>query len=773
MKIHKLKKGTDEIAPLSHTNAVYCPDGLNLTEHLGKLEDAVMPNGYVKHYVDVEYSASPYYVNAVPRLVVQNSKWFGTAPIPLKNGETIIFECYAHSGLTALAKVDSSVEPASSVTALTVESVGDGDFKTYTYTANEDMYVKISCSEDYGLTVKILKDVKVADNAIDYLEQKIDTSSRDYVKDAGEVMPYQEIGSTDYAVIMMYGQSLSIGQESPASFVDEDVEGCYMLEGGVHSTSGSKLLPLNTGLPRTEDVASGSQDPVVSATKAFVNLYHKAHPEDKNTKFIAISLGVGGKSLVLFADESRYSWAETSYMEDRVIPCLTALKAIADAEGKTISLCSLIWCQGETDYGTSYIGKTYAEWFAASPANFGGSLDAYKQGLHDLYDDIFSNAQTIFGADNQIAPPPFFAYALGGKWITNAFLTINHATYELAEELDIMWIVGPNYPVPDYNGGHLAMNGYRWYGEYIAKAMYYALIKGVEWKPLQPTSIEIVNGNVEINFDKPVTLDTYTNDACPDYGFVLRQGTAAQLDAAKAASSSAYNVGISSVLLSQDGKKIVITPSAALTDDCVEVIYAGKCGTYSSEHFHGSGNVRDNDTWRSLYNYKDDAGDHGNLTNSEYWQREVAGASDTQPMWDSATTYDYGDVVRYTLSGTTYKCTSLCNENTNKPPFKSGGAPNVGVAWQEATYDETAPDFDESVLNDNGYAYGATVNITEISSVFGKRTIKSLRGGDTNGNKVYPYTKVDFKPLDSNDNSIVGKKYPMQNWCINFYVRLE
>jgi len=82
-------------------------------------------------------------------------------------------------------------------------------------------------------------------------------------------------------------------------------------------------------------------------------------------------------------------------------------------------------------------------------------------------------------------------------------------------------------------------------------------------------------------------------------------------------------------------------------------------------------------------------------------------------------------------------------------------------------------DFDESVLVGSGYAYGATVNITEISSVFGKRTIKSLRGDDTNGNKVYPYTKVDYKPEDANGNSIVGKKYPMQNWCVSFYVRLE
>lgn len=777
MKIEKLKKGTTEIAPLSHTDAVYCNDGLNLTSHLDNLEDVVQPNGYMQSYEVVDYSPSQYWLDSTPHAHQRNSDQFSTTPIELKNGETIEFECNADGRVSALAKLSSAIESASMTAQrllVGTSASNTNEVKTYTYTATADMYVKISCYCNGGLTVKINRPTKIADNAIELLEKMIsDEKLINYSIDTGEILSYQEIGKTDYAVIMMYGQSLSIGQESPAGFDDEPIERCYMLRGGVHTTSSDTLVPLNSGMMEIKDgIMYGSQDPVVSAVKAFVNLYHKEHPEDTNTQFIAVSLGVGGRSLITFDNANRYPWASEHYMDTRVIPCLTSLKAIADAEGKTISLCSLIWCQGETDYSSSFIGDSYSTWYARQASNFGGSLDAYKQGLKYLYEDIFAHAQTIFGATSQVAPPPFFAYALGGGWIGNAFLTINMATYELADELDSMCIIAPNYPVPDYNGGHLAMNGYRWYGEYIAKAMYYALIKKVEWTPLQPTSVELVNGNIEVSFDRAVMFDTYTNDECPDYGFVIRQGTASQLNNAKGAGSTEYNVAISSITLSDDGKKITIVPNTALTADCVEVVYAGNVGTYSARHFQGSGNVRDYDKWLALYNYKGDDGDHGNRATAAYWSIAVATASDEQAFWDSATEYDYGDVVRYTKNGTTYKCTSLRDGNTNNPPVTSDGMAGGGVGWDVIDYDDSVSLLDETVLNGNGYAYGAKVNIENIASVFGYSTLQSLVGSSSGGNKTYPFNEVDYRPEDANGNSIVGSKYPMQNWCVNFYKRI-
>lgn len=785
MKIEQLRKKGTPFVPITHAKAVYFDDGHNLHTHLANVETPLSTGGVYRDVME-EYAFMPsvFWCDATPRVSYRQRNQFSTTPIQLLAGDTLIFDCYCDGRLSALASLTSMEESISmSASRKLVGSSSQEEIKRYTYTAETDIIVKITCYDSKPLKVYISRNVKVADNSIEDLSERIEDAEESvanvdrfaqYDNNAGEGVDYQEFGATDYAIIMMYGQSLSIGQENPAGYDDPDVENCYMLEGGVHSIGGSKLIPLGTGMPISEGINSQRQDPVISTAKAFVNLYHKAHPEDTHTKFIAISLGVGGRSLVTFADSSRYPWITTSYMEDRVKPCLTALKAIATSEGKTISIGALIWCQGETDYSSTYIGKSYAEWYALHASNFGGSLDAYKQGLKDLRNDITTVARTIFGADNQQLEPPFFAYALGGGWIGNSFLTINHAIYDLANEIPNMWIIAPNYPVPDYNGGHLAMNGYRWYGEYIAKAMYYTLIKRTPWSPLKPTSVELSGGKVVVHFDRAITIDTYTNDECPDYGFVVRQGTITQLNSARSGASE-YNMTISSVVVGADGKSIEITTEEPLTSEAVEVIYAGTSGTtYANRHVKGSGNVRDNDNWRALYTFRSDNGDHGNLATGNYWTNEVASAEDiaTYSVWDSATSYSYGDIVIYTFQSTAYKCTSLRQENKNNPPITSDGYAGYGTAWERVNYDANVSDIDEQMLAGNGYAYGAKVNVPNIGMAIGMSTMQSLIGSTTGGNKVYPYTKVDYSPVDSQGNSIVGKKYPMQNWCINFYKRI-
>lgn len=708
MKVQQLKKDGQSIVPITHTSAVIDSNGHSAQYHFDKTENAIQAEGVYAERTSINYEPSLYWVGATPKVGRRTSNQFSTKPFYVNQGEKIHINCACDGRLALLAKLTSD-EESLEMTANRL-MIGTAQFEAldYLYTASESMWVKVTCYDTFPLSIEIERKNKIADNKIDYLENKISESSavkENYERDFGEVLDYQKIGQTDYAVIMMYGQSLSIGQETPASFIDAPVEDCYMLAPDVHTTEGAKLIPLGNGLPIKDGIGSHRQDSVISATKAFVNLYRRAHPEDKKTKFIAVSLGVGGRSLITFAESSRYPWyTGEHYFDTRVKSCLTALKNIADEEGKTISICSLIWCQGETDYSALYIGKTHEEWYALQPSDFGGCLDAYKHGLRDLYSDITTAAQSIFGKENQVSQPPFFAYALGGSWIGNAFLTINHATYELAEELPTMWIVGPNYPVPDYRSGHLAMNGYRWYGEYIAKAMYYALIKGVDWKPLQPLSVEIVDGNkIEVTFDRDVTIDTWTNDEDPDYGFVVRQGTAEQLNSAKGTGATEYNVDITSI--TTNAKKVVIQCADSLNADCVEVIYAGAANDYANNHFKGSGNVRDNDKWLSLYKYGDDTGDHGNAITSN---------------------------------------------------------------WEGVAYDETAEDIDPTIIEGAGYSVGDVVNIDNIGFAHGRQTVKSL----VDNNTKYPYQPVDYKPLDENGQSIVGKKYPMQNWCINFYKRI-
>ena len=89
-------------------------------------------------------------------------------------------------------------------------------------------------------------------------------------------------------------------------------------------------------------------------------------------------------------------------------------------------------------------------------------------------------------------------YSVCGIFINNAYQTINDATYEMANEQDDVVQVGPTYVTPDYEGGHLAMNGYRWFGEYCAKALYYVFLKHMDFRPLQPYRFDIKGNKVYI-----------------------------------------------------------------------------------------------------------------------------------------------------------------------------------------------------------------------------------------------------------------------------------
>ncbi len=536
----------------------------------------------------------------------------------------------------------------------------------------------------------------------------------------------QEPGKTDYCILMMYGQSLSNGSENPAGFDDPVVEGCYMLGNNVWSTSGDTLNPLKVGGTVREDgVATGTrQDTIVSTVNSFVTLYHKERPWDKNTKFIACSLGVGGRTVAQLSGckyregdqvTKRYPTCNEYNLDIRVKPFFEAVKAIADKEGKTISLSAVFWKQGESDYGTGHIGKTYDQWKTVVDGNSGktscsmsGCRDAYYKGLTILKEDIFALAKQIFGED-QAARPVFMPYSVCGTYINNAYMTINDATSQMADDQDDVIQVGPTYVTPDYNGGHLSMNGYRWFGEYCAKALYHVYLKGINWRPMQPYNFEVSGNKIYIYINPivpPLRFDKYTLDnAYKDNGFIVRNGSVAELDSNKSASQ--LNVKITDISIIENCVVLTCGEVESFTG-AVEVIYAGQGASGYSGHNQGAGNLRDSDTWIPLYSYRQDSADHG--SKNANWSSPITATDEdlsTLQYWDanyaSQTKYSKGDKVLYNII-----------ENVKPVVLES--------------------------LEDN--------------------------------NASRPYNPVNYHPQDVKGAVIVGKKYPMQNWCLNFYKRI-
>lgn len=613
----------------------------------------------------------------------------------------------------------------------------------------------------------------------------------------------QEPGMTDYCIIMMYGQSLSNGSENPAGFNDPVVDGCFMLGDNVWNTTGLVLKELKVGgTVRADGVATGTrQDTIVSTVNAFASLYKKERPWDKNTKFIACSLGVGGRTIAqlsgnMYSDKKnttrRYPMCNEQQLEDRVRPFFESVKAIADSEGKTVSLSAVFWKQGESDYGTSYIGKTYEEWRdivvnqeTTSSNAMVGSKDAYKKGLTILKEDIFALAKEIFG-DAQQNSPVFMPYSVCGTYINNAYQTINDATYEMANEQDNVVQVGPTYVTPDYEGGHLAMNGYRWFGEYCAKALYYVFLKHMDFRPLQPYGFDVKDNKVYIYINPivpPLRIDTYTiDDIYKNRGFSVRMGTVAQLDANKTMTSGGLLQTITDVSIIENC--IVLTcGNIEKFEGAIEVSYAGQGESGYSGHNQGAGNVRDSDTWVAKYNYRNDMSDHGSRRTFNVWTSvRVATESDLTDYepWDSATTYNYGDMclITNTTNNVTYLVKSMKDANKNLSPFSSGTTWRTYNLWSgstKATEEElnTLQYWDAAFASSTGYDYGDKV-LFDIIEVDGPVVLTNSYGdaAGTVKNKNIPFGRVNYHTTDVKGNMIIDKPYPMQNWLLNFYKRI-
>ena len=609
----------------------------------------------------------------------------------------------------------------------------------------------------------------------------------------------QEPGTTDYCIIMMYGQSLSNGSETPAGFNDDVVEGCLMLGDNVWNTSGDTLQGLKVGgTVMSNGVATGTrQDAVVSTVNAFVSLYKKERPWDKNTKFIACSLGLGGRTVAQlsgykFAEGQtsslRYPMCNEKHLNTRVKPFFEAVKAIADREGKTISLSAVFWNQGEADYGQTYIGKTYDEWKVIQDTKenvdsnaMSGCKDAYKRGLTFLKEDIFALAKSIFG-DAQANRPVFMPYSVCGGYIDNAYQTINNATYEMANEQDDVVQVGPTYVTPEYNGGHLSMNGYRWYGEYCAKALYYVYLKHMDFKPLQPEGFEVKGNKIYIYINPivpPLRIDTYTQDAVyKNYGFSVRMGSITQLDEWKSMTSGGIQT-ITDVTISENC--IILTcGNIEKFTEAVEVSYAGQGESGKSHHYQGAGNIRDSDNWQALYKYRNDSADHGNRISFAVWSSiRVATDSDRESyqVWNKDTIYNYGNMCIFSIDNIDYVLKSAKDGNKNIAPYSNGkwGSDYYWSGNAKATKEEleTLHYWDENYATSTGYVNGDKVLFDVIekdSPIVLTNTYADIAG--TVVNKSRPFNPLNYHTTDVKGNTIVGKPYPMQNWLLNFYKRI-
>lgn len=390
-----------------------------------------------------------------------------------------------------------------------------------------------------------------------------------------------------YLHFLMYGQSLSVGAQSYPVLSTENIEGNYML--GDHiwinywNNSKGTLNPLVGKLAKQEASGATNKYPFTrsGSITAECPLYGVVNHLQKKTggNFIATSCGTSGRSIEELSKESTV--ANRKHYTAEFKATLTYGAKVAKDAKYEINCPVIFFMQGENNYenkGSGLVTGTKST----------SDKDEYKQLLIRLKENMQDDIVEMYG---QAKKPVFITYQAGCQYGKIKELPIGMAQLEASNEHNDIICAGPVYPMPD-RGGHLDPNGYRWFGEMLAKVYYKTQVLGEQFKPLQPKKIERnENGVIRIKYHipaPPLVLDTWTvSTKFKDYGFEV------------------HKEGIKQTIrkVEIDGDCIVLTCGSDISNGNVEVIYAGvgENGVLNRGH----GNLRDSDDYPSYFKYID------------------------------------------------------------------------------------------------------------------------------------------------------------------------
>lgn len=392
------------------------------------------------------------------------------------------------------------------------------------------------------------------------------------------------IENTDYVQILIYGQSLGMGWEATRAITTEPIDGNYMLGDsplmrGWFSSS-QQLKPLKATMWE-----SGGEQPIVSCVNVFSELYRKN--VNASQKFIGMIGGEGGQTIEKLSKEcTNNGYYDSSFMKI-LNSTLGAIKT-----GETVSCPAIVYVQGE--FNCSFDGWNKNQ--GLTPGTDGTvDKDEYKRLLMILKNNMQADIMQKYG---QSKKPLFFIHQASGLYIKDKDMPITMAQLEFAQENDDVFMINPHYGMPDYYGGHLSTNGYRWFGESIAKVLYDTLVEEEPYSPTYPKNFTIEGNTITIDYhvpQPPLVIDTWTTGKVSYSGF------------------SVYNNNSITILKSvevKDGNKVVIVANKDLTGTDVEIVYAGS-------RVNGTGNIRDSyNQYTSKYTYFDDSADEKKESNT-------------------------------------------------------------------------------------------------------------------------------------------------------------
>lgn len=376
---------------------------------------------------------------------------------------------------------------------------------------------------------------------------------------------------------IIYGQSLSCGEQSYPPLSVENVEGNYMIGSQIWYNYGhkaadmTKFSPLVANIPiskanATLNYNSMGDCPLVGAVN---HIQLKTKGTEHETEILATSCGTGAKAI----EQLSKNLPSATLYKDHFEGTLNTALNIAEKSKIELNCPAIVWMQGEANSVSNDNGYT-------------NSKDEYKDLMVKLKNDMQND---IMDKYEQTEKPVFITYQTSGLFLKEIYdIPIAMAQLEASNEYEDMICAGPVYPgtLPT-SGAHLNSNGYRWFGEMIGKVYYKTQILKEEFKPLQPVGFYGTENTDEIKIQfhvphLPLVLDEHLIAKKTGYGFEVKLNK--------------VKISVNKVVIENDCVVLKLSKDINPTD-VIEISYAGVDIQ--------AGNLRDSDPYTSFYKYED------------------------------------------------------------------------------------------------------------------------------------------------------------------------
>lgn len=394
-----------------------------------------------------------------------------------------------------------------------------------------------------------------------------------WVKDADPVVrpPNNAPGFHYYDInhILSTGQSLSVGAVgSPPLSVTQPYMN-RMFNTGVLA-GGSNLIGMLPLVESGVETMSAGMATLITAM-ARMDLFGQMAPPMNDHAVLVSCHGIGGTPY------SGLKKGTAAYSNG--IAQVTAARSIAERAGYGYVVRAVTNVHGESDHANRNMG--------------------YANDLVQWQSDYETDVKNLTG---QREPVPMLQTQIS-SWTRYNSATSFIPTLQLAAcdmQPDKIYMVAPKYflsYVPD--GVHLDNKGYRWMGEYYAKAYRRIVLEGKPWIPVRPTKVSLAGAEITVTFNvpaPPLVLDTTLVTDPGSYGFEFWD-------------DSGSPPAITQVALAgPDAVKITLAKAPSGMQKRIRYAYTGKVGALAGPTTGPRGNLRDSDATASpngnkLYNW--------------------------------------------------------------------------------------------------------------------------------------------------------------------------